>query len=197
MRAPHDPGARRRERRAEPGRLRIVNERDVAGPDEREDVVGVAPHDALVAAVLGCPELAAVAGRAVEPVMDAFGDGEELGIPLDDEPAGVDPGPAHVGEQGLQHLRDPAAGRCRVDVVHRSSGERLLSGVGDLLEASHALRADERFEPGGVERLHLDLSGPEESPAFTTSGVRARGPRVLLRDDNWSVVHVQVVRLDG
>src|SRR5688572_11327296 len=53
MRAPHDAGARGRERRAQASRLGIVHERDVPGPDEREHLLGVPSHDALVVAPLG------------------------------------------------------------------------------------------------------------------------------------------------
>jgi hypothetical protein len=89
--------------------------------------------------------------------MDALGDREEVRIALDHQPARVDAGAADIGEQRLQHLGDTAAGRRRIDVEHRAALERLLGRGGDLLEARHARRADQRLEPRRIKRLNLHL----------------------------------------
>jgi hypothetical protein len=86
-----------------------------------------------------------------------LGDREERGIAFDHEPPGVDSGAAGVGEQRLQHLGHAASGRGRVDVQHRPIGERVPRDLRRLLEPSHPLRADQRLEPCGVDRLDLDL----------------------------------------
>ena len=50
------------------------------------------------------------------------------------------PAPRDIGEQRLQHLRDAAALRGRVDVEDRPPGERRLRLVGDALEARPSAR---------------------------------------------------------
>jgi hypothetical protein len=92
--------------------------------------------------------------------VDPLGDREELRVPLDDDPAGVDAGPPDVREQRLKHLGNPAARGGRVDVQHRAASERVLRRVGDPLEAGRAFRPDQRLESRGVKRLHLDLLEP-------------------------------------
>ena len=59
-------------------------------------------------ALLGA-ERAAVAGVAVEVVVEALGQLEELGRLAQHDPARVDAGAADVGEQRAQHLGDAAA----------------------------------------------------------------------------------------
>lgn len=62
-------------------------------------------------------ERSAVPDRAVESVVDPFGDCEELGSSRDDEPPSVDPGSACVRDEGAEHLGDTAAACRRIDVV--------------------------------------------------------------------------------
>ena len=144
----------------EAGGLRIVDQDDVVRPDEREQLVGVLAQRLLVVFSLGVSECAAVAGRAVKPVVDALGDLEEGGVTLDHEPADVEAGAATVGEKGLQHLGDPAAGRGRVDVQHRPPSQQQLGCLGNRFVACGPVRADQWLEPRGVERLHVDLLDP-------------------------------------
>ena len=60
---------------------------------------GLGHHGAL-----GLTQMSTVACLAVQHVVHTLGDGEELWVAGEDEPAGLDVDRAHVGEQGLQHL---------------------------------------------------------------------------------------------
>ena len=109
--------------------------------------------------------------------MDPLGDREEGGVALDHQPARVDTGAARVGEKGLEHLGDAAAGCGRVDIEHRVAGEHRLRGLSHPLELRRSVAADQRLEPGGVERLHLHLTQLghllEDHLVRTTSRTRA------------------------
>ena len=108
----------------EPGGLGVVQDDDVvrdAGKDRSSSRVPT--QDPLVAGMLVGAERTTVADRSVQVVVDPLGDVEELGVAFDHDPSGVDVDPAHVGEQRLQKLGDPAAGRRRVDVDHPSPCE--------------------------------------------------------------------------
>ena len=154
--APHDGAAVLEQRRDEPCRLRVVDDHDVVGPYRVADPGEVRRECALVGPALGGPELASVAGPAVEPVVDPLRDREELGVALDHEPLRLEPGPAHVPEQGLQHLRDPAARRRRVDVDDAPTCEELAQLRRPSLEPIHSVRTDERLQPARVERWDRD-----------------------------------------
>jgi hypothetical protein len=140
--APHDPRAGAPHRVREAGRLRVVDHHHVARTHERQQFVGVAAKRRLVMAPLGLAQLAAVAGRAVEAVVDPLRDREKRRVAFDHEPARVDAGPADIGEQRLQHLGDPAAGCGRVDVQHCAPTERAARRLGHRLESPHALNPD-------------------------------------------------------
>ena len=61
-----------------PGGLRVVEEDDVPGPDALRELGGARGERLLVDLALGVAEVAAVAGGAVEVVVDPLGDREEL-----------------------------------------------------------------------------------------------------------------------
>jgi hypothetical protein len=111
--------------------------------------------------------------------VDALGDREEVGVTLDHEPARVDAGAAHVREQRLQHLRDPAACGGRVHVENGAARERLLGQLRGGLEAGHPVRADERLKTCRVECLHLDFPKPRR-PQW--GGAQPRRARRWARD---------------
>ena len=140
-----------------------MDDDNVVRTHDSAEVVGVGLEDALVTLVLGRAEVAAVSRRAVQAVVDTLRDCEELGVAFDHEPACVDPCAAGVGEQRLQHLGDAAAGSGRVDIQNRVTGERLSRSLRSLLEPRHPLRADQRLEPGGVDRLDVDFGEPVDS----------------------------------
>ena len=159
--APDDLCAGARHRRGETGRLRVVDQDDVVGTHEREQFVGIAAQRLLVVAPLGVAEGAAVARRAVEPVVNALRDLEEAGVALDHEPADVEPRAASVSQQCLEHLGD-AASRCgRVDVEDRPASHRRLGRLGNPLVAGDPLGPDQRLEPGRIKCLNVDFLEPE------------------------------------
>jgi hypothetical protein len=73
--------------------------------------------------VLGGTQRAVVARTAVESVMDPFGNREELWITLHHQPSRVDANTSRKRKQHREHLGDPAARCCRVDVHDRVSGD--------------------------------------------------------------------------
>jgi hypothetical protein len=66
----------------------------------------------------------------VQAIVNALGGQEELGIPGDDRPSGVDAQASAISEQGPQHLGDAAAVCGRVHVPDDAAVEP-ASGVGD------------------------------------------------------------------
>ena len=79
------------------------------GPTRCASSVGSSAAHALVDGALGLAQRPAVARRPVQAVVQALGEAEELGVAVDDHPAGVDAGAAHVADQRAQHLGDAAA----------------------------------------------------------------------------------------
>ena len=129
---------RRRRRSAEAGELRRWSP----------------PGSPRRAARASSPSVAAVAGVAVEAVVDALGDGEELGCLAQHDPAGVDAGAAHVGEQRPQHLRHAAAAEGGADVPDRPPLERSPGPRRSLFDLVELLAQQ---GPVAVERVGRDL----------------------------------------
>ncbi len=59
----------------------------------------------------------------MQAIMNALGDGEERGIALDDQPAGVDTGPACITQQRLQHFGYTAPGGSGVHMPYNAVRE--------------------------------------------------------------------------
>jgi hypothetical protein len=89
---------------------------DVAGPDEAGQGLGVLLADAHVFATIRLRDPFLLAVDPVQPIVEALGDPEELGVAAHHAPADIDPGAAGVGEERVQQLGDTASGRGRVDV---------------------------------------------------------------------------------
>ena len=109
MAAPHHQRPSGTEAIHHASRLRVVQQDDV--PDRNPgghllDVgfQGIGHHGALC-----LTQLSAVTRLAVQHVVHALGDPEELRVTGEDEPAGVYVHAAYVSQQGLQHLGDPPA----------------------------------------------------------------------------------------
>ena len=85
----------------EPRGLWVVEDDHVAATHSRRERGGVAGGDVLVVTTFSGAEPPAVTGRAVQEVVDALGDGEELGIAPKDGPPHVDTDVRGVGEEHL------------------------------------------------------------------------------------------------
>ena len=122
-----------------------------------EELFGVRAERGLVAVVLDRAEVAAVTGRAVEVVVDPLGDREEVGIASITSHLASMPSPPTCGQQRLEQLRYPAAGRGRVDVEHRATRQGLPHPGGGRLERGDALGTHDRPELGHGHRPDPDL----------------------------------------
>jgi hypothetical protein len=109
--APDDGGALRGEWLDQPGRLRIVDDHHVALAHAVLEVLQVLRQHPLVRRAGGVVERETVTRHAVQAVVDALGDREELRRSLDHRPARVHAGAACVRDQRLQQL-DHAAAAC-------------------------------------------------------------------------------------
>ena len=121
----------------EPGRLRIVEQDHVAGPDERAAAprrCGAAParSGARSASPSGPPS----PGVPYRPLWMRLVIAKNSWSPSMTSQRASIPAPAHVGQQRLQHLGHPAADGGRVDVQDRAPVQRRLRRVGHRLEAA-------------------------------------------------------------
>ena len=113
---PDDVRASCDERRDETRRLRVVYDHDVSLLDFLEDGIEVGRERSLVDRPLAFPKVTAIAGPAVEAVVESFGHSEELVVASDHQPVRLEPHPTAVAEQRRKHLRHAAAVSRRVDV---------------------------------------------------------------------------------
>ena len=88
--APDHVGAGSNQAGCQARRLGVVEQHDVAGPHPRTDLGGIVPERLLVDLALGLAEIRSVPGRTVEGVVQPLRDLEELLVPFDHDPAGVD-----------------------------------------------------------------------------------------------------------
>ena len=151
---PHDRHAGAREARRHPGRLGVVEDHRVIRPQPRQQRLGAGRRDGLVVGVLVRAERPAVAGGAVEPVVQALRDGEEGGIAVQDAPAGVDAGPAGVREQRTQHLGHASAMGGGVDAPDRAAGEQPVGALAHREQRRIAGRVEHVAEALGGQRPH-------------------------------------------
>ena len=161
---PHDPHAGRPEPLHHAGRLRIVQQHDVAATDLGEEVGEVRGEDTFVRGVLGGTERAAVPRIPVQAVVQALRDGEELRLAVEHEPAVLDARSSPVREQGLEHLGDAATVGRRVHMPDRAIPEGRTCPRRGL---EHVLRAVWRQDPREQlegDRLDLDLFHPAILP---------------------------------
>ena len=107
----------------EPGGLRIMQDGDVARPNECAQCDAIGIEIALVHRQLPFGERATVAAILVETMVQPFGDVEEAVGRADHEPSCVDSGAASVGKQAREEFGDTAAPRRGVDVPHRAPAE--------------------------------------------------------------------------
>ena len=155
MTTPHDPGPAAAQERRQAGRLRVMDEHDVARAHGGGEVPGVVLEHRLVVAVFVLAERAAVPLTPVEVVVEPLGDLEEAGIALDHQPAGVDAGTANVRQQHAEHLGDaPARGR-RVEAHDGRAGKPLTQPLAVIDETVDAIAGHDLGEqPRVLRREH-------------------------------------------
>ena len=176
MAAPGDQRAGPGQALGEPGRLRIVQQDQVAWPDQLEQLGSVRGEHALVVAdLLGRQRPAG--DLAVDLVVQALGDHEELGVAGDHHPAAGDPRVLDVAEQHLEHLGHAAADRGRADVPQRPAAELAPELTGRLHQPREPLGADNGREllDGSLGHSHRLNQAHVSVPSGGESG-RAGNP---------------------
>jgi hypothetical protein len=181
MATPDDVGAGATHRGRERRRLRIVQYHDVPRLHHRREFVGAASCRFLIVAALDAAEWPAVAGRAVQVIVDPLRDLEEATVTVDHDPAGVDTHAPCIREQHLQQLGNTTAGRGRIQVEDGSAIEERKCVQGRRGEGGSSLRPDERLQ-------QLRREPPAPPPArvswVPTLGVRCSQWRTR-RDQAW------------
>jgi hypothetical protein len=130
-----------------------MEENDVAGSHDSEEVVGVVVQRLLVDAALAGAERAGVTPVSVQVVVDALRDPEEGRAALDDELSGVDPDPTGVGQQRLEELGHSAPLGGGVDIDDGAPAEQLPRHVGHRVEVGRPLLANDVLEGLGRSGL--------------------------------------------
>ena len=180
VRAPDDRHPCLEQPRDHAGRLRIVQQHDVRGTNALRHQLDVVLAAALVGGTLGLAQRTSIACVSVQPVVQALGYAEELGVACDRYPARITPAAARVSDQRAQHLGDAATLGGRVDVPERPRLEQLAPAAERVLEARERVGSEHVSQALRVERSDGDVLEPharEHSPlspalCVLTSGFR-------------------------
>jgi hypothetical protein len=111
----------------------------------------------LVGRPLPGAELSSVALDAVQAVVDALGDREELRVAFDDQPTAFDPGATRVCDQRQQHLGHAATAGGRVHVDHGPPSELRTGALGRCPYTVGVALAQQRGQALDVEQPGVDL----------------------------------------
>ena len=142
----------------QPSGLWVVQHHDVAVARMGGERIHLRPQRVDVDVMLVLTEIASVACSAIEVVVQALGDLEELRVPVDDEPTCVHADPSDQTEQDVQHLGHAATRRGRVHVDHTSTTQSVHCLLGRLDgEQIGPVIADHRREAKGVARRDGDV----------------------------------------
>ncbi len=102
--------------------------------------------------------MAVVALVAVQAVMQALGEREELGVPLDHQPSGRQADSQSERQQDVEHLGHAPAARCGVDVDDLGAVQLGFHARDDaLLQSLQALLGDHDPQIGQSAGLEIDL----------------------------------------
>ena len=134
-----------------------MEDHDVLRMHELDQLERVGDQGLVVDLVLGGTQRTTVSREPVQAIVNALGDQEELGIPGDHRPSGVDAHASAISEQGAQHLGDAAAVRGRVHVPDDAAVEP-ASGFGDQVAQRLELPYREhRLEAQGIHRVDIHM----------------------------------------
>ena len=136
-----------------------MQQHDVARTHLPEQLVGIRGEDLPVVAGVGAVQRPA-GGLAVDLVVQPLGDREKLRVAANHDPANRDVQTRDVPHEHLQHLRDPAADRGRIDVPDGPLAQPVPQpgGRGDQLHIT--LGPDDRLQHGNWRCGHSDLVQP-------------------------------------
>ena len=164
---PHDPDAGRPEAVDHARGLGIVQQHDVAVVDQGEHLGDVGADDPFVAGTLVLAEWTAVARVAMQQVVQALRDGEELRLAVEHQPPVLDLRTTPVREQRLKHLGDATTVRRRVDMPDRAVPEGHPSSHRRLRQASGSFGRQDARQQLERQRLDLDFLHPDILPRVT------------------------------
>ena len=175
MAAPDHDRATGLEGGGHPERLGVVQDHHIPWPDHRGELGLVAPDDLAIVLVLGISQRPAVAGRAVQMVVEPLGDAEEALVALDRHPSSVDTRAARVAEEHPQHLRDPTPGRRGVNVHHAAIAQPVAERIRGIPEkVLEALGPDKLGQVVGIGGGDVDLAHGDPLPG-AAQGTRLPG----------------------
>jgi hypothetical protein len=156
----------------QPGGLGVVQDDDVARLDPLLQLCEGLLQRLPVGVLCRLVQLAPVAGLAMEQVMEAFGNREELLVALDHHPAGIDAGPSQVAEQEVEHLGDPAALLGGVDLPQPPAAQPLGRHLQATQEAATVVRVEHGLEPSRVQPGYLNVLQGHRSPSTSPAAER-------------------------
>jgi hypothetical protein len=107
----------------QPRRLRVVKYSDITSADPGQQRPGISIRHLAIVAELSLTKSTAVSGRAVDAIVQTFGDGKEILVALNDQPPDVQANAEGVADEDLEHLRHASAHGRRVDVPDRGAAQ--------------------------------------------------------------------------
>ena len=160
--APHHGGAGLGHGRDQSRRLGVVHDDHVPATDRLRQLVRVGPEHTLVDLPLLRTERPAVALVSVEPVVDPLGEGEEVFVPFDHRPPGVDPHPGQVAHHRAEQLGHAATLGSGVHAPQDAVAEAVDRFLHRTGESPVAVGAEHPLEPlrlqgRDLDRLHASL----------------------------------------
>ena len=134
-----------------------MQEHDIGRAHALHEQVGVLGGHALVDLTLRDAQRPAIAGIAVQAIVQALGDPEELVVATDRHPARVHARTARVPDQRAQHLRHAAAAGSGVHVPERPPLQQLAPTGDRVLEVRKPLDRQDVAEVVRIKQRDGDV----------------------------------------
>ncbi len=179
MGSPHDVRPAPSKRANQTSGLRIVQQDQIASADPITYALGVGGHHVDEMAEFRRPEGAPVARFAVNPVVQALRDSEELSVAIDDQPSDVDGEVFRVSDQNLEHVGDSAAGGGRAEVPNHPATGHLAEIRCGGQQSGSPWQSYDLLKRGNWPARHLDTVDLVHKTSLTASPVLAREHRRL------------------